>query len=46
MNGENRPLVTNEPVEVQDFRRKDQLFQRNPQNISRIDKGKPKDRNM
>jgi hypothetical protein len=40
MNGENRLLVTDEPIEVQDFRKITHHFKRNIWNIPQINKEK------
>ena len=45
MNGENRLLVTNEPVEAQDSKTTTS-FWKNLQNIPQINKEKPEDHNM
>ena len=47
MNGKNRPLVTDEPVEVQDFKENDcRSFERNLENIPQVIKEKPEDVNV
>ena len=53
MSGENRPLVTDDPVEfekqpveVQDFRKIAHHYWRNPWNIPQITKAKLKDHNL
>ena len=47
MNGKNRPLVTDEPVDVQDLKENDcQSFERNLENIPQIIKEKPINVNM
>ena len=46
MNRENRLLITDELVEIQDLQENDQSFQRNLENIPQINNETPKDVNM
>ena len=46
VNGKNRQLVTDGPVEVQYFRKIIHHFERNLENIPQTSKVKPKDVNM
>ena len=46
MMGENRQLVIDEPVEVQDYRKITDRFRGMYKNIPQFDKGEPEDVNM